>query len=73
MNLKLENLKKPSDKKWKRIADYLLYVMLPAINVFFITVEPVSPVFSLWGNAVAVFLITAFKGLTKFTVDEESV
>lgn len=73
MNLKLENLKKPSNKKWKRIADYLLYVMLPAINVFFITVEPVSPVFSLWGNAVAVFLITSFKGLTKFTVDEESV
>ena len=70
MMLKVENLKKPSNKKWKMIADYLLYVMLPAINIFFITVEPVSPEFSLWGNAISTFLITSFKGLTKFASEQ---
>ncbi len=72
MMLRYENLKKPSNKKWKKIADYLLYVTLPAINIFFITVEPVSPEFSLWGNAISTFIITSFKGLTKFTSEQDS-
>ena len=37
--LKLENFNKPSDPKWKRVADYLLYGALPAINVFFISMQ----------------------------------
>ncbi len=73
MNLKLSNLDKPSNKKWKRIADYLLYTGLPALNVFFVAIQPVSPEFTLWAIASTNLLITLFKGMTKFTTDEEVV
>ena len=68
--LKLSNLEKPSNKKWKMIADYLLYTGLPAINIFFVAVQPVSIEFSLWGAAVSNLLIMLFKGTTKFTAEE---
>lgn len=42
MKLKFENLNKPSNRKWKFIADYLLYVALPAINIFFVTLDAAS-------------------------------
>jgi len=71
MNLKYENLSKPSNKKWKRIADYLLYTGLPAAVVFFTTIQPVSEKFSLYGIGVCTLLITLFKGATKFTADEK--
>ena len=67
--LKIENLKKPSDKKWKRIADYLLYTGLPAINLFFLTIQPVNLKFSLYGIAISNVLIMLFKGATKFTAE----
>ena len=70
MNLSVENLNKPSDKGWKKVADYLLFVGLPAINVFFLALQPVSPEFSLWGAAISSLIISLFKGFTKFTVDE---
>ena len=69
---KLENLKKPSNKKWKLVADYLLFTALPAINIFFVTLQPVSLEFSLWGVAISSLLIALFKGVTKFTVDEST-
>ena len=72
MNLKFENLNKPSDKKWKLIADYLLYTGLPAINVFFAALQPVSSEFTIWGMAISNLLIGLFKGATKFTAHEES-
>ena len=71
MNLKFENLQKPSNKKWKLIADYLLYTGLPAAVVFFTTVQPVSERFSLYGIGICTLLITLFKGTTKFTSDEK--
>ena len=70
MNLKFQNLQKPSNKKWKLIADYLLYTALPAINVFFLAVQPISIEFSLWGAAISSLIISLFKGATKFTADE---
>lgn len=66
----IKNLKKPDNKKWKNIADYLLYVGLPAINIFFLALQPVSPTFSLWGAALSNLTISLFKGATKFTVNE---
>ena len=68
--LKLSNLDKPSHKGWKRVADYLLYTGLPAVNIFFLAVQPVSAEFSLWGASIANLLIMLFKGTTKFTADE---
>lgn len=66
----LKNLKKPDNKNWKRIADYLLYTGLPAINIFFVSIQPISTEFSLWGVAISTLLISLFKGATKFTADE---
>lgn len=70
MNLALENIDKPSNKKWKRVADYLLYTALPSINIFFLAVQPISVEFSLWGAAISNLIIALFKGVTKFTSDE---
>jgi hypothetical protein len=70
MNLKLENLSKPSNKKCKLIADYLLYTVLPAINVFLLAIQPVSPEFTIWAMGISNLLIALFKGGTKFTADE---
>ena len=70
---KLENLNKPSNKRWKLVADYLLYTALPAINIFFVTLQPVSLEFSLWGIAISTLLISLFKGVTKLTADETTV
>lgn len=67
----VKNLNKPSNRKWKLVADYLLYVVLPAINAFFLTLQPISEKFSLWGIAISNLLITLFKGLTKFTAENE--
>lgn len=69
MTLKLSNLSKPSDKKWKLIADYLLFTALPAINIFFVALQPVSPEFSLWSVGITNLLIALFKGATKFTAE----
>ena len=73
MELKLENLNKPSNKKWKLIADYLLYTVLPTLNVFFIAMQATG-VFSVklcfWGVAGTNLLIALFKGATKFTAEE---
>ena len=73
MGFNFKNLDKPSNKTWKRIADYLLFTCLPAINVFFVAVQPVSPTFSLWAIAITTLLISLFKGLTKFTAEPEPV
>lgn len=67
---KLENIKKPSDRKWKKIADYLLFIALPAINTFFLAIQPISTEFSLWGVAISGLLISLFKGMSKLTAEE---
>jgi hypothetical protein len=72
MKLSVNNLNKPSNRKWKRIADYLLYTALPALNVFFVAIQPGSAEISLWGSAVTTLLITLFKGLTKFTAEDDT-
>ena len=74
MELKLSNLDKPSDKKWKKIANYLLFTALPTLNIFFVAIavsKYVSPEFSLWSVAICNVLIALFKGTTKFTAEPE--
>ena len=69
MSLSFKNLEKPSNRKWKAIADYLLYIGLPAINAFFLAVQPVSMEFSLWGAAISNLIIALFKGVSKFSAE----
>jgi len=75
MELKISNLDKPSNKKWKLVADYLLYTALPAINVFFVAMAATN-VFDIklcfYGVAGSNLLIALFKGATKFTADESN-
>lgn len=74
MELKYENLKKPSAKKWKKIADYCLYSVLPGLNVFFVAMaatEAFDIKLCFYGVAGTNLLITLFKGLTKFTAEPE--
>jgi hypothetical protein len=71
MQLSIDNLQKPSDKKWKKVADYLLYTGLPALNIFFVAIQPVSPEFTLWAIAGSNLLITLFKGMSKFSAEAE--
>lgn len=73
MNISVNNFSKPSNKKWKKVADYLLYTGLPAINIFLVAIQVsrfVSPEFSLWAIAISNLLIALFKGFTKFTAEE---
>ena len=70
MQLSVDNLSKPSNKRWKLIADYLLYTGLPSVTIFFVAIQPVSPEFTLWAIAISNLLIALFKGLTKFTQEE---
>lgn len=74
MQLSIDNLTKPSEKKWKRLADWLLFTVLPSLNVMFLYIESkdvVSPEFAMWGVAITSFLIPCFKGLTKFTAEPQ--
>jgi hypothetical protein len=71
MDLKYSNRKKPDNKKWKKVADYFLYTGLPTISVALVALQPVNPEFSLWAVAGINVAIVVFKGLTKFTTDEE--
>ena len=71
MKLSVENLKKPTHRKWKLIADYLLYTALPAVNIFFVAMQPVDKEFTIWGMAISNLFIMLFKGASKFSTDEK--
>lgn len=72
MDLKIENLKKPSNKKWKKIADYFLYT-LPLYSTAIAVCSAV-----LWSEKTALIItvainiiIISLKGFTKFTAEEK--
>lgn len=66
---KLENLNKPSNKKWKMIADILLYT-LPLYSGAIAVLADSSPKFALWANFTISMIVITLKGLTKFTAEE---
>lgn len=70
--LKLENLGKPSNKKWKKIADFFLY----ALPLYSTALAGGASV--LWNDRTALvitiivnILVISLKGLTKFTAEPE--
>jgi hypothetical protein len=71
---KYENLQKPTHPTWKKVANYLLYVLLPALNIFFVAMQATG-VFdiklSFYGVAGTNLLIALFKGATKFTTEPQ--
>ena len=69
---KVSNLSKPTNKKWKKVADYFLYT-LPLYSVAIAATSTL-----LWGATVALYITTSInvvvvtlKGLTKFTSEPE--
>ena len=72
MELKLENLNKPSNKKFKKIADVLLYT-LPLYSGAIAVLADSAPKFALWANLILTLTVITLKGITKFTAEEEPV
>jgi len=65
---KVDNLNKPSNKKWKLIADIGLYA-LPLVQGAIVTM-PVSDTMQKWLIFGISILIVSFKAVSKFTSDE---
>ena len=72
MELKYSNINRPSNKKFKKIADTLLYC-LPLYTPILAGLEPVSPEFTLWAITIINVTVVTLKGITKFTAEEEVV
>lgn len=70
MQLSVDNFNKPSNKKWKLIADFFLYT-LPLYSGAIMAL-PISDSAKLWINFVATFLTVSLKGLSKLTSEIES-
>ena len=68
MMLKVENLNKPSNKKWKLIADIMLY-SLPLLNGIIVTM-PLEDVWQKWIMFGVNIAIVAFKTVSKFTSEQ---
>jgi hypothetical protein len=68
MQLSVDNLNKPSSRKWKLIADFFLYT-LPLYSGAIMAL-PISDNAKLWINFGATFLTISLKGLIKFTSEE---
>jgi hypothetical protein len=73
MELKIANLNVPSNKKWKKVADYFLYT-LPLYSVAIAAVGDKlfgKPEITLWVVTGISILVITLKGLTKFTAEPE--
>lgn len=68
MGLKIENLKKPSNKKFKAIADFFLYSLPLYLGA--IIALPISEDLKLWITAGITFITVTLKGLSKFTSED---
>lgn len=65
--LKVSNLGKPSNKKWKSVADFFLFT-LPLYLTALMAI-PVSENLKLWLSFVITLITITLKGFTKFTAE----
>jgi predicted phosphoadenosine phosphosulfate sulfurtransferase len=68
MSFSVSNFNKPSNKKWKGVADFFLY-SLP-LYLGSIMALPITDELKLWLNFGVTILTVTIKGITKFTTDE---
>ena len=66
---RLSNLGKPSNKKWKTIADYVIYTVLPGL-ITATALMPISESAQKWIIYGITILSVGFKALSKFTIEE---
>jgi hypothetical protein len=69
MTLKLDNLGKPSNKQWKRIADFFLFSLPLYLSA--IMALPLKEELKLWLNFGITMLTITFKAVSKFTSEED--
>jgi hypothetical protein len=67
---RIENLSKPSNKEWKRVADTLLYTLPLYLGA--IMSLPVSETVKLWLNFGVTIITVTIKGVSKFTTEEDT-
>jgi len=70
MQLKYSNIKQPSHRKFKRIADILLYT-LPLYQGAIISL-PITDTCKMWIGFCVTMVTVTLKALTKFTTDENT-
>lgn len=68
MRLNIKNFNKPSSKKFKLIADAILYTLPLYLGA--IMTSPLSDSAKLWFNFIVTMLIITIKTISKFTTDE---
>lgn len=66
--LALDNLKKPSNKKWKAVADFFLYSLPLYLGV--ILTLPLPDNTKMWINFGISMAIVTLKSISKFTTEE---
>jgi predicted phosphoadenosine phosphosulfate sulfurtransferase len=66
--LKYENLSKPSNKKWKAVADFFLFTLPLYLSA--ILALPIKESTKLWLNFGITMLTITFKAVSKFTSEE---
>lgn len=67
-NFSVNNISKPSHKKWKAVADFFLY-SLPLYLGAIMTL-PVDDTVKMWLNFGASIVIISLKGLSKLTTED---
>lgn len=68
MILSVDNLSKNSNKKAKKIADILLYLLPIYLSALMAT--PLNDSIKLWATFIVTIITVTLKALTKFTSDE---
>ena len=68
VKLSHKNLTKPSNRKWKKVADIVLYTLPLYLGA--IMALPISDECKMWVNFVVTMIVVTIKGISKFTLEE---
>ena len=71
MELRISNFNKPSNKKFKKIADALLYTLPATLTAMLLL--PMAENTKIWITFAFTMAIIAIKTVSKFTTEGESV
>ena len=63
-----DNLNKPSNRKWKAVADFFLYTLPLYLGA--IMALPITEDIKMWLNFGVSIAVISLKGVSKFTTEE---
>jgi predicted phosphoadenosine phosphosulfate sulfurtransferase len=66
--IKISNLSKPSNKKWKAVADFFLFTL--PLYLTAIMALPINENTKLWITFSVTLIVISLKGFTKFTSED---